>query len=108
MTGKDSSFTNFETKAFYTWIYNTPSIYEEFRFKASEAMEAAPEDLDGQITALIHELKDYCQGNAPAIPSGFYMEVLTAGLERIKFWEVAETLIKDYTGEPGQEGTQDH
>lgn len=62
-------------------------------------MKQTPEDLEGQIVALVYDLKAYCKKNFPAMPNSFYSDILTAGLEKINFGEVAETMIRDNMGE---------
>ena len=44
---------------------------------------------------MIYDLKNFVEDNCPELGATLYADILTAGLERINFWEVAEILIED-------------
>lgn len=76
------------------WIDNEEPTYKYFRDRAKELI-AETDDKEGRIVAMIYDLKYFVEDNCPELGATLYADILTAGLERINFWEVAEILIED-------------
>ena len=89
-----NGYTNYETWNFKFWLDNEEATYYYFRNRCQELANET-EDRDGAISALVYDLKEYAEENAPDLPPSCYKDLLMNALQRINFDEVATAIYDD-------------
>ena len=87
-------YANYESWAISLWLNNEEGSYGFWTEQATDLLEQHDGDQDEAKDALADQLKESIQDNTPDV-QGLYRDLLTTALERVDWYEVAETFMEE-------------
>ena len=93
-----NGYSNYETWNLKWWIDKDHSLYEEYRFQAREILDSN-QDRAAAVCALRDLIEENTADAAPDLAPSFYSDILAAGIGRVDFYEIAETIIDEVAEE---------
>ena len=93
-----SGWSNYETWNFKLWLDNEQETQEMvFNFVKNAVV------FNGNSTDAIHKirtlLEEYAEQNAPELKNGFYSDILSASINSVNFYQIADAYFYDFLEE---------
>lgn len=81
-------------KNYFTWAVNLWLTNEEGTYNYINELAKQAKREGNPAGALADMIKDVLTDNAPELPASVYSDLLGAALERVDYYEIAETWLK--------------
>lgn len=86
MTGTYNGWKNYETWVTKLWMDNDYGTYEFWKEMARD---------NDDVHTLSNLMKDDAMKHMPELGASFYSDILTAGLEKVDWYEIAENVLAE-------------
>lgn len=90
-----NGWTNYETWNVKLWIDNDEGGYGYWNEQADSHLEQNEGDADSATSDLAKQLRDEIMENAPDLGCNCYSDILTAALQSVNWFEIAESLMSE-------------
>ena len=89
-----NGYKNYFTWNLKLWMDNDEHSYNAYRAAAREIIAENPDKLQA-VGVLADQLKNGVEESAPELEPSFYCDILTAAIDNVDFFEIAEEIITE-------------
>jgi len=87
-------YANYESWAISLWLNNDEGAYRFWTEQATDLLEQYEGDQDQARDILSDQIKDSIEDNIPEV-YGMYRDLLTTALDRVDWYEVADSFMEE-------------